>query len=235
MASKKQKIGAAKTIAVSSSGFSDPAIKTASLYGIEIRRIEELSPEEILGWLKLGSVVHIVRHSTLKKYDANLWAEAGDKSSLTLAAGVIQAFEEDLVNAPVFKTRGNSKTLTVNDLWRAAQQQKPDVYEGVPEDGTKVRRNIRIELPKGLIYVETTEGPRGVKTLLLGFDLFVERVETPAIMAEAYAYSDAGGPIVQATEYLTSFLGQDLQITMQSEVGSNEVHVTIQASDVDAV
>lgn len=234
LASKRQKIGAAKTIAVSSSGFSEPAIKTANLYGIELRQVDELSAEEILGWLNLTSIVHRVQHSTLEAFNAQLRAEPGDQSPPTLAPDVAQAFEADLVNAPVFTTRRGSRTLTVNDLWRAVQLQNPDVYEGVPDDGSKVRRNFKIELPKGLIYVETTDGPRSVETLELGFDLFIERLETPAITSEAYVYSDVAGPIVHATEHLTSIFGRHLQIIMMSEVGSNEVHMIIQASDADA-
>lgn len=43
LATKKHKIGAAKTIAVSSSGFTAPATETARYLGIEVRRIRKIT------------------------------------------------------------------------------------------------------------------------------------------------------------------------------------------------
>src|SRR5262249_35753777 len=44
---KREKIGAWLTIAVSSSGFSDSAIATAHAYGVELRKFDEISDAEI--------------------------------------------------------------------------------------------------------------------------------------------------------------------------------------------
>lgn len=51
LATKKSKIGAAKTIAVSSSGFSQSAIETAERFGIEIRVLSEVSQVDMQRWL----------------------------------------------------------------------------------------------------------------------------------------------------------------------------------------
>jgi hypothetical protein len=50
LATKQSDIGAAKTIAVSLKGFGKPAITKAAFYGIEIRRIEAITTEEIEDW-----------------------------------------------------------------------------------------------------------------------------------------------------------------------------------------
>ena len=51
LATKKQKIGASHTIAVSSTNFTKPAIKSAQLYGIELRVTKNITDEDILSWL----------------------------------------------------------------------------------------------------------------------------------------------------------------------------------------
>jgi hypothetical protein len=52
LAAKKEKVGAAKTIAVSSAGFSEPSKITAKLKGIDLRNLREITDEEILAWLR---------------------------------------------------------------------------------------------------------------------------------------------------------------------------------------
>lgn len=52
LATKKEKVGAAKTIAVFSSGFSEPAKITAKLKGIDLRNLREITDEEIVAWLR---------------------------------------------------------------------------------------------------------------------------------------------------------------------------------------
>jgi hypothetical protein len=44
---KKEKIGTWRTSAVSSSGFTEPAIMTARSYGIELRRFDQITDSEI--------------------------------------------------------------------------------------------------------------------------------------------------------------------------------------------
>jgi hypothetical protein len=48
LATKRFQIGAAKTIAVSATPFSEPAIRAARLHGIELRRLEDRIGEEIV-------------------------------------------------------------------------------------------------------------------------------------------------------------------------------------------
>src|SRR5476649_237725 len=50
LATKRHKVGAAKTIAVSATGFSSAAIKSAAQLGIELRPLSEVSAREIEGW-----------------------------------------------------------------------------------------------------------------------------------------------------------------------------------------
>jgi hypothetical protein len=50
LATKQKQIGAAHTIAVSSTGFSEPALKAAHFHGISTRSIESVTDAEIRAW-----------------------------------------------------------------------------------------------------------------------------------------------------------------------------------------
>src|SRR5262249_28332651 len=65
LATKRWKVGAAKTIAVSSSGFTAPAITHARLQGIEVRRLEEITDEEVRRWFQVHSIQNNVFRSEL--------------------------------------------------------------------------------------------------------------------------------------------------------------------------
>ena len=61
LATKRNKIGAAKTIAVSSSGFTNSARQSAERYGIELRILGEIVPEDIDALFAPQSLVHMYR------------------------------------------------------------------------------------------------------------------------------------------------------------------------------
>jgi hypothetical protein len=50
LATKRQKLGAAKTIAVSAKGFTRAAHLTARQHGIELRTLSEIRPQDVADW-----------------------------------------------------------------------------------------------------------------------------------------------------------------------------------------
>ena len=236
LVTKKHKIGAAKTIAVSSSGFTEPAIKTAHYYGIEIRKIEEITPNDICGWLEIESIIHIIYRPILETFQIRLYErDEGDfKISPSPDPTVTELLAADAANAPVFIRHSNGKALSINDMLPHLQRRTPHLFDDIPVDGTKVRRNMRIVLPRGLIHFLTTDGPRDVYKLLLGFDYYAERVETPATDARTFVYSDGEKPLVYGSEALTELYGQPLTLSVHKEVGSEMLHLTISKNEPDA-
>lgn len=63
---KRRKIGADKTIAISALGFTEPARITAEKNNIEIYSLEEINEEAIKEWYKSGVIDHVQR-----KFEAN--------------------------------------------------------------------------------------------------------------------------------------------------------------------
>lgn len=61
LAAKRQKIGAAKTIAVSAAGFTDSARLTAAHHCIDVCNLSEIQPSDVAQWFLSNGVVHVFR------------------------------------------------------------------------------------------------------------------------------------------------------------------------------
>ncbi len=72
IAMKREKIGAHATIAVSSSAFTEPAIRSAKQFGIELRTIRHFTGEEIAEWVNRTGIKLEVREWKCLSLQANL-------------------------------------------------------------------------------------------------------------------------------------------------------------------
>ncbi len=61
LATKRQRLGVARTIAVSEVGFSAEATTIATQHGIDVRQLSTISPDDIADWFLPGGVVHLFR------------------------------------------------------------------------------------------------------------------------------------------------------------------------------
>jgi hypothetical protein len=225
LATKKQKIGAAKTIAVSSSGFSMPAVNSAKCYGIDLRVINQIPLEEVENWLRITSVQHRIHRAVLETFNARLYGKK--EGEVTMDSHVIQQLNSDGVDAKVFIRNSDDYALCVNDFYRAFLAQKPQILKDTPLNGSKVRKNIYIKFPQGVVHIATTDGPHDINMLELGFDFFVEMHETPIEQWDTFSYSDLDDDVIKCSEIATSLLGQELRIVLYNESSSNNVILEI--------
>jgi hypothetical protein len=72
LATKRNKIGASKTIAVSPLGFSNDARKCASRYGIELKILGEITSSDIEAWFMQETFIHSFRKISAIKCDVLL-------------------------------------------------------------------------------------------------------------------------------------------------------------------
>ena len=61
LVTKRQQVGASRTVAVSGSGFTDAAVKVAAQHGIEVRTLTPADSEEVTTWFDGPTVVHLAR------------------------------------------------------------------------------------------------------------------------------------------------------------------------------
>jgi len=215
---KREAIRASRTIAVSSVGFSESAIRAASGYGIDLRRLAELSPEEVRTWILPQGLVH-----SYKKVSFNSVTYAFEATSGPLppeSRGHADARELQLIS-------GGS--LSLNDLWLKAQEQQ-DLYEGVPEDGSTVRRLVRLRFPPNTLGLHTPEGLRELRAIKIDAQLGWGLEEIALGDAEIAHYTSHDGLDVRRIEFVTKNATRgNVRLAMQVEGASTKATFVLEA------
>lgn len=117
LATKRHNIGAAKTVAVSSSGFTQPAIECAESHGIEIRLIDEITDEDILAWANKLEIS--VAKATYKLGSLHIEAHKGnDMIEPRLEPAVGEDYRRHGLNAGVITRNRDGTKLSIAKLLR---------------------------------------------------------------------------------------------------------------------
>ncbi len=223
-----------KVVAVSTTGFSPGARQFVENRNIrillrEIRQLDEITEDEVMDWLILKEFINVLYHAKLEgKCKIIVYEKDGDEGEGPIfPSTVLETLNKDAMNAPVFIRHSDGKPSTLNDLYRIWTREYPQFFKGVPQDGTKERRYVKLNFQKGLLYIQTVAGPRDIAELRLGFDIYVEKEKAHLKLTRAVAYTDTEKPLIHSSEYLTSAFGQPLNILLHNKVGSNEFHLKI--------
>lgn len=208
LATKKEKIGAAKTIAVSSSGFTEPAKITARAKGIELRQLREITDQEILSWLPSSVILtKIGLHLTLKKITAEL-----NGAALPDNEYVFQRDEDGNIRA-LIRIEDN-KFVSPYDVLNLLLRM--NTFSEVPPDGTKRTYLTTANLPENTLQVQTDKGPQTIRSISFELECW-HIVDTSSLSAgKYYEYSDPDGVILQRAEFETDIEGYPLILGVQS-------------------
>ena len=204
LATKKENIGAAKTIAVSASGFSKPAKKIAQLKGIELRTIEEVNDEGVLNWLKSIILVHKILQIKLKNITANL-----DDATST-----VYKFQREESNSSirslirVFDKKFVSPYDILNLLLR---ENSMDILKVRP-DGVKESRMLSGKLPTGSMQVQIPEGNQLITSINYELECWYETKTEVLNDSTHYKYNDIDNLVAQGVEFRTEIEGTPIII-----------------------
>jgi hypothetical protein len=117
LATKRDHIGAAHTIAVSSTGFSGPAILAAKRHGISTRIIGELSDTDMREWIDEVEIEEIYTACQLGRLHL---VYEGDHKSAHMDPVVERTWTEHGFDAKIFTERSTGSHLSLVDLIRRA-------------------------------------------------------------------------------------------------------------------
>jgi hypothetical protein len=192
LATKRDKIGAARTIAVSATGFSASAIKTAKLYSIELRslkdRISEEIVQEFLSGLKFTVIVHeYATESITFQLDDDSWlpqADFGDDLSAAISNGGIHA---TLAREPA-----TGKIVTMDSILGRVSDDR------IPRDGTPLKGRVDVGFPPRTVQISTKHGPRFLAKAVIVASFTCREIPAPA--TSVYEYAKPEGPIRHTIE-----------------------------------
>jgi hypothetical protein len=197
LAEKKRSIGASMTLAVSSSGFSDPAMKKASVAGIEIRTLSDMALEDFRQWLAVQHVALDVREWSLSELALELY-DAPDDAELVPA--LQESVHEKGHLAPIFIRNLDGKRFHVENILIEWSKRNGNFFPNdLPSDGTRTRRNLHQPFGRNGLHVETTKGNFDILIIHVGLSLSHSKALVPA--SRLAQYSDPSSPLVQMAEW----------------------------------
>jgi hypothetical protein len=115
LAAKRELIGAAKTIAVSSSGFSKTVFELARRYGIELRTIESVTQQELEAWVRSYEIVIFGTYIDFLSLKIKLDREPGEPEA-DIRSDVRKSFKSDPLNTAFGRDTETGNPLTVSAL-----------------------------------------------------------------------------------------------------------------------
>jgi len=184
LATKRQKIGAAKTIAVSATGFSASAAQTAKHHGIELRTFEDRIEEEIVQQFLSGFKITLL----VTDYAARSIAyelEGGNLlSPERLGDDLIASIKNDGLAAVVATEAGTGYPLTLDGILRRVDDRE------VPEDGKPVKTKIEVTFAPRTMLVSTKDGPQFIHRIEVIAEFARRQVPMPAKGLYEYAAPD---------------------------------------------
>lgn len=210
LATKRMKLGAAKTIAVSATGFSKSTIATARNHGIELRTLSEVSASDIDGWfLPPGGTANVFQvvddlHCYLCFRDATGEAE----ETVTLLKN------QDLA---VFHHAGVKSPFPMMELFSLCQMQWPYLFRHVPFDGTKFPLSFTVKFPPNLLQVDNGPERRDVHHAIVEAHVSYEVIKLPLESGAHHIYTAPDGGTVRHSSFQAEMEGHPVRFEFQSD------------------
>ena len=223
LSKKRESVRADKAVAVSSSGFSEPAILKASKENIELRTLDEIDPEEIGNWFEDKEGTQLICNVLFKDL------------SFTLSDGSKIDGKRVNLNSPIFKRIRDGRELSLSEFW--IELPKPIFYAGVPEDGKHVERKITINYilegetaPEGAIeeldnlQLITSRGILDLKEIYIVADLWLDSRKVPM---KTKHYKKCDDSIAEIVEFEYEDKGQKYAIDIISNPTSDKKSICL--------
>lgn len=225
LAEKHRGIGASITIAVSSSGFSEPAIKKATALGIQVRVLTDATANEFVQWLNFQNVQLNISESALLDVTFELFDAPDDAE---LSSEVQHSLREHGPLAPILIRNSDGKRFHIENILIEWQKRNGTYFPiNLLSDGTKVRQNLHQPFDRGHFHVDTTKGKYDVRVVHIG--LLLSRTRSEVSVARLAQYADSGSVLVQTAEWN---LQQNVRLSLHRDLTSDETKVKVTLDEI---
>jgi hypothetical protein len=226
---KKRSVGAAMTVAVSSSGFSDPAVQKAAALGIELRTLREATPNEFVQWLSFQNVVLNLNEWSLAdlSFDVYDGPQGPPPQDTELSLWAQQSLREQGPLAPIIIRNSDAKRFHVENMLIEWCKHNGNFFPpDLPSDGAKVERTLHQPMERNCLHVETTNGNFDIQ--IIHISLSFERSRKLVPVSKLTEYSDPRSAIVQTAEWT---LMKEIRLSMHRDLASGEIKVRIGSAE----
>jgi hypothetical protein len=229
LAEKKHSVGASITLAVSSKGFSAPAIKKASASGIEIRTLAQATADDFVRWLNVQNVALDVREWSLANLGLDLYEgpQGAPPPGTELTSAAQQSFREKGPHATILIRNSDGKGFHVENILIEWCKQNGSFFPAeLPPDGNKVQRDLHVWLDRNLLHVETTNGNFDI--CVIHMSLLLSRSQRLVPVSRFTEYSDPSTALVQTAEWK---LMESVRLALHRDVTSGQTKVMMTCDD----
>lgn len=225
LASKKQKIGASHTIAVSSSGFTEPAIISAQHFEIELRRIDDITDSEIAAWIREIEIQRIRTFDSIKDWKITIEDEEG----VTFSEALMKAARENPHQSKLIFQVKDDQGVSISDLvysffrWQAEGRLNQESYVGLADGDDFIRRKIVIKFKPNIFYTFTENGKVDVHEVEVVLGTKIE--SEPIMPSKVFRYSNLEKEISQIAvgNFSIGPDGEEIQFFVQPVENTEEI------------
>jgi hypothetical protein len=212
LVTKCKNLGADKLVAVSSTGFTEPAKKSAEHYGIVTQVLSKITPDDIKSWLYGSSV------GTLHRFYRFVYFRSDVRGYVTSHIEV----NEDTVL--LFE----NEKYCFNDIFRIEVLEKqPDIFSDVGIDGSKTIKIFDLPIPnKYSIQADTLE-TYNIERFVFEVELWYEQQKIP--FSEMFRLGDGDNITIEwaETEPIDDANGQ-IKFSLSKKKGSDGMNIGIE-------
>lgn len=198
LATKKLAIGAVRTIAVSSSGFSTQAKKAAAHYGIELCTASEITVSDSNPFLRLDFALFPHKVCSIAQVAIRRYRDA----EWTLPSSGCIDFQLPNSTDPfldIFLNTQTNEKFSLNQLWHQAQE-LVDPFANVGKGMPPVIRTACFPFP-GNVVIDTGVSTERLGDVLLSVALAIEIEQVALDDAKKMSYRGTGGTDLQRLEF----------------------------------
>lgn len=201
LATKAVSVGAARVIAVSSSGFTGPAREKARRLGVEVRDIRDLTPATVAEAFRVGGVSMLTPRMTLLAVGVYYTPLIKPDGNVMIGFDEIRGRRLYL---PLFARKRDGLKSSLADIVQdgidAHSRECRKFHEGVPHDGTHIQRSLALMLEDDQIVAIFSDGTSaGLVALSVILEVWHEVVELKPLIA--HEYRKEGEALVETVEF----------------------------------
>lgn len=221
LATKRMHLGAARTIAVSSSGFSAEAEAMARHHMIDLRQLSDVSAAEINKLMRLDFVLFTHKRCALARVAIRFFRSLDWTMPSPDQLDLILPQDTD-TQKPLFKNLETGTSWSLNDLW-LQWQDTADPFAGIEKGSKPEIKTVCFPYP-GSVTVETIEGPKRIGDVLLSVLLALEVEQVDFESAKRIEYASVNGDTIQRIEFASREPGmEDWRVSLQMPKNANSL------------
>ena len=198
LATKKQLIGAARTLAVSSTGFSNDARTVAARLGIDLRAVSDLSIADLNKLVTLDFVLLNHKKAAIMKVGLRYFRD--EQWHLPDQANMDEFLPENTdTMKSIFCNTDTGHRWSLNDLWMQIQA-AADPFVDIERNGKTAFRTACFPYP-GNVTIETPGGDHRLGDVLLSIAISMRNEKVSLEAATKIEYSSPDGLSLQRVEF----------------------------------